>query len=27
MNMAGKGKNVKEFNEKITSKDPFIKAY
>lgn len=27
MNMAGKGKNVKEFNEKITFKDPYIKAY
>lgn len=27
MNMEGKGKNVKEFNEKITFKDPFIKAY
>ena len=27
MNMAGRGKNVKEFNEKITFKDPYIKAY
>jgi len=27
INMAGKGKNMKEFNEKITFKDPFIKAY
>jgi hypothetical protein len=27
INMAGKGKNVKEFNEKITFKDPYIKAY
>lgn len=27
INMAGKGKNMKEFNEKITLKDPYIKAY
>lgn len=27
MNMQGKGKNLKEFNEKITFKDPYIKAY
>lgn len=27
INMAGKGKNAKEFNEKITLKDPYIKAY
>lgn len=27
MNLAGRGKNAKEFNEKITLKDPYIKAY
>jgi hypothetical protein len=27
MSMTGKGKNFKEFNEKITFKDPYIKAY
>lgn len=27
MNMGGRGKNLKEFNEKITFKDPYLKAY
>ncbi|REG98115.1 hypothetical protein C8P67_10738 [Flavobacterium aquicola] len=27
MSMSGKGKGMKEYNEKVTLKDPFIKAY
>jgi tetrahydromethanopterin S-methyltransferase subunit B len=27
MSMTGKGKGMKEYNEKVTMKDPFIKAY